>query len=141
MIARIIKLIKDREIAGETVRYVIIGGITTLVSFCLFAAMTKLMNIDITISNVVSISVTILIAYVMNKLIVFRQRGKTGAGLLLEFVKFVGSRLFTMALDVGVVLLFVDVFGQDELIGKTVSLVLVVIGNYFISKIIVFTKT
>ena len=134
----VVKLIRDKKIAGETGRYLIIGVLTTLVNFSIFAIMTKKMNIGVTVSNVTSISASILFAYVTNKLIVFRQRGKTGAGLVLEFVKFVGSRLFTMAMEIGVVLLFVDVFGKDELIGKIVSLVLVVIVNYIISKLIVF---
>ena len=138
MVARIVKFVQEKGVGGETIRYLIVGAMTTLVNFCLFALMTKLMNIDITVSNVVSISVSILFAYVTNKLVVFRQRGKTGAVLVFEFVKFVGSRLLTMALEIGVVLLFVNVFGTDELIGKVASLVLVVIANYVISKLFVF---
>ena len=139
-VGKLRRFLQNKGIGGETIRYVIVGGLTTLVNFCIFALMTKIMNIDVTVSNVTSISVSILFAYVTNKLFVFRQRGKTGIVLFLEFLKFVGSRLFTMALEIGVVLLFVEVFKLDELVGKLASMFLVVIANYVISKAFVFRK-
>ena len=134
----LVRFLRGKIPGGEAVRYVIVGVMTTLINFGLFALMTKIMDIGVTVSNVASISVSILFAYVTNKLIVFKRRDRAGVGLLLEFAGFVGSRLITMALEVGVVALFVSVFKLDELIGKAVALVLVVIVNYIISKLIVF---
>ena len=135
---RIIGFLKSRGIGGEAVRYIIVGVMTTLVNFSLFALMTKAMKIDVTVSNVTSVSVSILFAYITNKLIVFRRRSSSRIELMKEFFKFVGSRLFTMALEIGSVLLFVNVFGQDELVGKVEAQVLVIIANYIISKVFVF---
>ena len=135
---KIIGFLKGRGIGGEAVRYIVIGVMTTLVNFSLFALMTKALKIDVTISNVTSVSVSILFAYITNKLIVFRRRSSSRAELMKEFFKFVGSRLFTMALEIGSVLLFVNVFGQDELVGKVEAQVLVIIANYIISKVFVF---
>jgi putative flippase GtrA len=125
-------------LGGEAFRYIIVGGLTTLINFGVFALMTKILDIGVTVSNVTSISISILFAYITNKLIVFRRRCDTWAELALECVKFIGSRLVTMAVEVGCVMLFVDVFGQDELIGKAEAVVIVVILNYVISKLIVF---
>lgn len=136
---RIIKTIEFTKSArGESIRYLFIGGCTTLVNFVIFALMTKLLNIEITVSNVTSIAASILFAYAANKLFVFRSCCSSILALLFEFVKFVGSRLFTMAVEVGGVFLFVNVIGQDSLIGKTETMVVVIAGNYFISKFIVF---
>ena len=125
---------------GESIRYLFIGGCTTLVNFILFALMTKLLHMNVTISNVISISISILFAYVTNKLFVFLSHCSKLTALLLEFVKFVGSRLVTMAFEVGGVLLFVNILGQDSLVGKLETQIIVIVGNYFISKFIVFTK-
>lgn len=138
MVRKVIDFIKGKGLGGEAIRYVIVGVMTTLVNFCLFALMTKVLKIDVTVSNVTSISVSIIFAYITNKLIVFRRRSSSAAGLAFEFVKFAGSRLFTMALEIGAVLLSVSVLGLDELIGKAASQILVIILNYIISKIIVF---
>ena len=138
IIKRVIGRISGKGVGEETVRYLITGALTTIVNFCLFALMTKLLGMGITVSNVIAISAAILFAYVVNKLFVFNKRCESKIALAVEFTKFVGSRLFTMALEIGTVALFVYIFRQDELIGKAVSQVLVVIANYFISKLFVF---
>ena len=138
IVDRALSYVRGKNRGGEAIRYVIAGALTTLVNFCLFALMTKIMDIGVTVSNVTSISVSILFAYGINKLFVFMRRDKAGMGLALEFIKFVGSRLFTMALEVGAVLLSVSVLGQDELIGKIEAQILVIVANYIISKMIVF---
>ena len=138
---KIIDIIRQKWLVREEVRYIIIGGLTTLVNYGLFGLMCEIMKIDYTVSNVTSISVSILFAYVTNKLYVFKRRCDTVAELGKEFVKFVGSRLFTMAIEIGGVWLFVEALHVDAMLGKAVSIVVVVILNYFISKLIVFRKT
>lgn len=136
---RIIKTIEfTKSTRGESIRYIFIGGCTTFVNFIIFALMTELLKIDITVSNVTSIALSILFAYAANKLFVFRSSCGSISALFFEFIKFVGSRLLTMAVEVGGVLLLVNVIGQDSLVGKTETMIIVIIGNYFISKYIVF---
>jgi len=144
ILRKITEYIREKKIgavSGEAVRYLIAGVATTLVNFALFALLTRAIGVAVTVSNVTAISASILFAYIVNKHFVFRRRCETKAALAREFIKFVGSRLFTMALEVAAVLLFVDVLAQDPLIGKAIAQVLVVIANYIISKLIVFRKS
>lgn len=138
MFRKLLQFVIGKNPGGEAVRYVIVGGLTTLVNFGLFLLLNGVMKIDVTVSNLTSISVSILFAYVANKLVVFMRRSESASALALEFVKFVGSRLLTMALEVGLVALFYYILGQDAWLGKLISQVLVIVANYFISKIIVF---
>jgi len=140
IIQKITKFIFGKGLGGETIRYIAVGGLTTLINFGLFVVMHEALHIDSTISNVTSISVSILFAYVTNKLIVFNSHHETRNALFLEFVKFVGSRLFTMALEIGVVLLFDSVLGLSATLGKVVSQVLVIATNYVVSKLLVFRR-
>ena len=140
MIRRGIDFIRKRGLEREEVRYIIAGGLTTLVNFVVFALMNEIMRIDVTVSNVTSISVSILFAYVVNKHFVFKRRCNSGTELVMEFIKFVGSRLFTMAVEIGAVWLFVEVLVLNALLGKAVSQVIVIILNYIISKLIVFRR-
>ena len=137
---RLMEYILGRGLGAESIRYIIVGAMTTLVNFSLFELMTFVIGIDVTVSNVTSISVSIIFAYVANKLVVFRMRSGSFATLVFEFIKFVGSRLFTMALEVGAVLLFFNMLGYDARLGKVAAQVLVVIANYVISKVIVFRR-
>ena len=138
MIQKIINYVKG--ISGEAMRYIIAGVTTTLVNFALFALMTEILHLPVTPSNVTSIAVSILYAYVVNKRFVFKNKCDTAAELALEFVKFVGARLFTMAIEILGVLLTVNILGQNKMLGKAETQVLVIVANYFISKLLVFRK-
>lgn len=55
-----------------------------------------------------------------------------------EFLRFVGGRMLTMVIEVGGVYLMFNIMGWNEMAAKLITQVLVVIGNYFISKFLVF---
>lgn len=138
VIQKIIKYVFGKDLGGETIRYLIVGALTTFVNFGLFELLHNVAGLGVTFSNVTSIAVSIIFAYIANKLVVFRRRSDSLSDLAQEFCKFVGSRLFTMALEIGAVALFYNVLGADARIGKIASQILVIIANYFISKLIVF---
>ena len=137
---RIIEYVHSKGIGAESIRYIIVGVLTTVVNYALFELMQGVLGIDVTVSNVASISVSILFAYITNKIIVFRRHSDTLGALTFEFLKFVGSRLFTMALEVGIVYLFHNVLGYSARLFKLVALVFVIIVNYILSKVIVFRE-
>ena len=131
-------------ICSEAFMYLFIGGCTTLVNLVVFYVLTYgtslgSSDLGITISNVISIVLSILFAYVTNKLFVFHSKTNSFKELLYEMGKFIGARIATLVIEVGGVWLAVSVIGQDKMIGKLETQVLVVIGNYFISKFLVFT--
>ena len=129
-----------RSPRGETVRYIVIGGCTTVVDYVSFYIMDRLMLIDLTASNITSTALAIIFAYVTNKLYVFKCHTSGLQSFLFEFIKFIGSRLFTMIVEIGCVQLFVITFGQNSLIGKAEAIVIVIILNYILSKFLVFRK-
>ena len=135
---KIIKYIFRKEFSAETARYIFIGALTTLVNVGLFRLLWNIIGIDVTVSNVTSISVSILFAYVANKLFVFRHRSNSRYELIVEFAKFVGSRLFTMAIEIGSLLVFFNILGYDAWFVKLAVQVIVIVINYIISKMIVF---
>ena len=131
-------------ICSEAFMYLFNGGCTTLVNLVVFSVLTYgtslgSSDLGITISNVISIVLSILFAYVTNKLFVFHSKTNSFKELLYEMGKFIGARIATLVIEVGGVWLAVSVIGQDKMIGKLETQVLVVIGNYFISKFLVFT--
>jgi len=138
LISRLIEYLRGKGIGAESIRYVIVGVLTTLVNVVLYWIMFEKLSIDVTVSNVTSIAVSILFAYLANKLFVFRIHSDSLKMLAIEFFKFIGSRLITMALEVGFVYLFHNILGYSEWFGKIVALVLVIITNYILSKAIVF---
>lgn len=133
--------IRDRVIGlltSEGMRYLFIGGCTTLVNLVVFTVLCRLVHLNVNISNIISVAVSILFAYVANKLVVFRSHCNSLGELAAECARFIGARLATMVIEVGGVYVLYNIIHQDELIAKLETQVLVVIGNYFISRFIVF---
>ena len=137
-VKKIIEYISGKSLVGESIRYVVVGALTTFVNLGLFELMWGRIGIDVTVSNVTSISVAIIFAYVTNKLVVFKWTSESLAALVLEFLKFVGSRLFTMAIEVGGLYLFFNILGYNARLIKLSIQAVVIIINYIISKLIVF---
>jgi putative flippase GtrA len=134
---RIIEALRGERF-GEMLRYAAIGVLTTLVGIGSFALATDILPLSVLVGNLISNIASILFAYVTNKLIVFRSKCSDMRALWMEFAKFIGARLITMALDEAVVWLLVIIIGFDKYIGKIAALVLVIIANYILSKLIVF---
>ena len=129
----------------EILVYVIVGGMTTLVSWgCKFlwgAIFYPGVTIPTVAQNTVLVSVEnvagILFAYFPNRRWVFQSKDPN---ILREFTGFVGSRLGTWGLSYVLNLLLTNVLHIDYRVTTIIVGVVVVIGNYVISKFLVFRK-
>lgn len=125
---------------SETLRYLFIGGCTTFVNIAVFWLLADLLLWETTISNVISVILSILFAYVTNKIFVFQAKTNGVKETFIEMCKFVGARLSTMVIEVGGVYLLYNIIGQWKMAAKLETQILVIIGNYFISKFFVFKQ-
>ena len=123
------------------IRYLFFGGLTTLVNLVVFAILEGPLGIDYKISNFFSVASAICFAFVVNKLYVFQSRSNSFRDTISEFIKFVLGRLVTMVVEVGGVPFCVELLGQPKMIAKLETQVIVVIVNYFISKLFVFKSS
>ncbi len=133
--------VKHREILV----YLIVGGLTTLVSWgCKFLwgavfypGVTHTTVGQTTVLNVVENLSGILFAYYPNRRWVFRS---TNPKILQEFAGFFTSRLGTWGLSYLLNLLLANVFGVEYHVTTILVSVVVVVGNYVISKLLIFRK-
>lgn len=129
----------------EILVYVLVGGLTTLVSWgckflwgAVFYPGVTLPTVgQTTVLNVVENLSGILFAYYPNRRWVFRSRDPK---ILPEFLGFFGSRLGTWGLSYALNLLLGNVLHIEYHITTILVSVVVVIGNYVISKFLVFKK-
>lgn len=126
----------------ELIAYVIVGGLTTVVSMALYYGSTWAFldgsdALQVQIANVISWVGAVAFAYVTNRVFVFQSHS---TAVFREIVSFVSSRVLTLLLDMGCMWLMVTAIGVDHRIAKLVSMVLVTVGNYVISKLLVFKK-
>ena len=122
----------------DTFRYVFFGGCTTLVNLISFWLLRQLTPLSITVSNVISIFLAIVFAFLVNAGFVFHSQAKGFAEKAAEFIKFFGGRLSTMLIEVGGVWLLAEVIRLDENLAKLATQFIVLVLNFFISKHFVF---
>lgn len=125
---------------NQTVRYIFFGGCTTLVNLISYAIFRWVLQIDITVANVLSIFLAILFAYAVNKILVFESKTEGIYELLAEMAQFIGMRLATMFIEVFGVVYMSCVWKIPDMISKLMIQVIVLILNYLFSKIFIFNE-
>lgn len=126
----------------ELIIYVIVGGLTTIVSWGAAFLGKLVLDVDIswqnTVNNAFSWLVGVLFAYPLNRKWVFKS---SNPQVLKEFLGFASSRVSTLIMDIVIMWLTVNVIGMKYWIAKIcISAVVVTIANYVFSKLLVFKK-
>ena len=125
----------------EIINYLVFGVLATIVNFVSYYIFARMIGIDEVVSSGLSWFVSVLFAYITNKLFVFDSQTETKKDLIKECISFFLARIASGILcDVGTFALLVKVFKINDIIAKIVTQVMVVIVNYIFSKFIIFKK-
>lgn len=127
----------NRIFKNEVVLYIFFGVLTTLINIGLFYLLTKVGFLYI-IANIIALLTAKTIAYLSSKFFVFKKRCDNRKELLFEIIIFIIFRSLTMFIDFFGLILLVELFSVDKMIGKVILTVVVIIINYFASKKVVF---
>lgn len=128
----------------EIVNYLIVGVIGTIVSIGTYWLFEKIAfsavndkNVSIIIANVTSWVVVVIFLYFLNRKYVFKSKNEK---VLKEFISFALGRVATLVLETIVIYLVVDLFSGDDLVGKILGQIVVIVSNYLLSKFLIFKK-
>lgn len=138
----------------ELILYVIFGGMTTLVNLITLKAFNMILGDKrYLISNVIAWLVSVIFAYITNKLFVFESKSWKMNVVGKEVFSFFSARVFSLLIEEAGLYLLVDlanlgdktvnVFGVvigGIMISKIILAVVVVILNYVFSKLVIFKK-
>ena len=124
----------------EGMRYLIFGALSTIVNIVSYAVLYYMFHISNAVSNILAWIIAATFAYITNKLYVFDSKVNNKKELLKEIVYFYGCRLFTLAIDEGIMILSVDRFKWNGILMKIVANIIVIILNFIFSKILIFRK-
>ena len=126
----------------EIISYLIFGVLTTVVSLAVyymsvFTFLNPDVPVQLQIANILSWIAGVTFAYFTNRKYVFESKNENK---LQEATKFVSSRITTLLLDMFIMWLGVTILCFNDKLIKIISQVLVIVGNYILSKLFVFTK-
>lgn len=125
------------RIEKELFFYIVFGVLTTVVNILTYLFFTKLCGINYLISNILAWFLSVLFAYITNRIWVFESKN---TNILKEISLFFGGRIFSGVLDTGLMYLFIDILLIGDFFSKIVIQIIVVIVNYVFSKLIVFKE-
>jgi len=124
----------------ETVSYLFFGGLTTIVGLGTFA-LFYFYGMSVLVAGAFSRALAIIFAFVTNKPFVFESPSWRPGVLVPEAVKFGASRGLTSVVEILVLALLVDILGLSAMVVQLFTMVVIqVIGNYVLSKWVVFAK-
>lgn len=116
--------------------YLIFGIGTTLINITLYNLCYYQFLLSNFLSNMISWIISVLFAYVSNKLWVFENKDFRCSVILKELSSFMLCRVLTGALDILIMFVSVDVFEMAAWLFKILSNIIVIICNFIASKII-----
>ncbi len=131
----------------ETISYVIVGVLTTLVDYVVFAIVNESLKKTgtslgdpVLVATAVAWAAAVLFAYFANKLAVFRNYDFSPRWLIRELSSFVGARVFSAVLVMVFMWVTVSRLGWNEYLAKVLSSVFNLVFNYAASKFFIFKK-
>lgn len=122
----------------EMILYLFFGGCTTVVNFVSFLLCRRIFYITLIPGTVIAWLFAVIFAYVTNRRYVFQSENITQKSMIIELTSFISCRLLTGFLDVGIMYIFVDLLGYNDLVMKILSNVVVIISNYAASRLFIF---
>ena len=124
----------------ELILYVFFGGLTTLVNWGGYWLLADLFHVPYLWATAIAQIVSMLFAYVTNRIWVFESKAKGVAAVFWEMVRFFGCRGASFVLDLLCMRVGVGALHINDKVMKLLSNVIVIIVNYVFSKVFVFRK-
>lgn len=123
----------------EVILYLFFGGVTFVISIASYIFLEKI-GLPILIANLFSWILAVLFAYITNRIWVF-DNSATGIGnICKECLLFFSGRVATLIIEELILYVGIALMGINSMLVKVVGQIIVIVSNYFISKILVFTN-
>ncbi len=124
----------------EGILYLIFGFLAFVLNYVLYFIFASAMGLHYMVATALSWVLTVVFAYWTNRTFVFKSKNKDGQAVGKEFASFIGARVATEVLELVLMYVMVDCASINEYGSKLVCQVLVIVANYFLSKLWIFKE-
>lgn len=122
----------------EILLYLFFGGLSFIVSVATYALFNVPMKMDALIANVLSWIITVMFAFLTNRVWVFASPTDNIKDFMKQMLSFYSGRIITLVIEEAILLVFINMLGFGSLLVKIVAQVVVILLNYVISKLFIF---
>lgn len=120
--------------------YIFFGICTTIINVVIYNVCYYKLLVSNVNSTIIAWLIAVLFAFITNKIFVFESRSFTFKVIVYEWISFLGCRLATGILDIGIMYIAIDCLDQNAMLWKIISNILTIIINYIASKLIIFKR-
>ena len=124
----------------EAIDYLFWGGVAFVLSMVLFYIFANVLNIYEQIANIISWIICVIFTYFTNRIFVFQSKVRGIKRIFKEFKDFVTARLLTLVMENAILFVMIDLLTINNMISKLVGQFVVIVSNYFLSKLWIFKK-
>ncbi len=124
----------------EVLLYLFFGGLAFIVSIVSFYLLIKNTAMNELVANLLSWIITVTFAYLTNRIWVFDAATDNKRELLNQIWKFYSGRIVTLIIEEVILFVFISWLGMNSIFIKIIAQIVVIVLNYVISKLFVFTK-
>lgn len=123
----------------EGAAYLVFGVLTTLIDYVLSNGLFYVAHMDPVPVQSIAWAAAVLFAFVTNKWWVFGSHTLEPRAVWGEFTSFVLCRIATFLFNLAAIFIMVDILKMEFFICKLAISVVVVVLNYVLSKLVIFT--
>lgn len=113
----------------QIIKFCLTGGLCTVIDFGVLFVLTEQIGLSYIISNIISVSLSTIVNYILSKIIVFNF-----SNTLKNFIVFVVLSIIGLVINEGLIILCVNVFTIDYKLGKIIATGVVMCFNYLTRK-------
>ena len=124
---------------SEILWYGFFGVLTTLINIISFDILDKV-GVQVYLANFIAWVLSVLFAFITNKLFVFNSKSFNIKVLLKEMVAFFVARIVSLGIDMAGMYICLEAIKLNKMISKIIVNVVVIVANYVFSKLFIFTK-
>lgn len=124
----------------EMLLYLFFGGLSFIVSVATYAFFNMSLGLSVLLANVLSWIITVMFAFLTNRVWVFEAPTKTLKDFTAQMISFYSGRIVTLVIEEAILVLFIDMLGFGSIAVKIVAQIVVILLNYVISKVFIFKK-
>ena len=145
MIELVESLINEKEHVSwynqtkELLWYIFFGICTTLINIISFYLLDKI-GINVYLNNFIAWIISVLFAFITNKLYVFRSKSMKKNIFIKEIISFFFFRILSLGIDMIGMYICISLINLNKLLSKIIINIIVIISNYIFSKMFIFKK-
>ena len=123
----------------EILWYGFFGVLTTLVNIISLYLLDKT-GMNVYLNNFIAWFLSVLFAFVTNKLFVFNSKSLDKKVIMKEVISFFFFRILSLGIDMAGMYICISMMNMNRMISKVLMNVVVIVANYIFSKIFIFKK-